>query len=109
MAFTPDQQTRIMAVIGEHAPEAAGGACRVCQQTKGYTVAPGFVFFPLQETTQALSWTGNGIPCVVLTCQFCANTLFFNMLRLGLDDLVNPSPDQSRIPPFGPSLTRGIA
>ncbi len=93
MPFTSAQQSEIIATISEHAPDIGKGHCRVCLQSAGFTVAPGFAFMPLQATTRAISWQGSGAPCVMLICRYCANTLFFNMLSLGLDALVNPDPE----------------
>jgi len=95
MAFSKEDRKRILEVVGQRAPVQA--SCPVCGHSSwGLVEAP--VAFPLQETPGTFALGGRTIPCLVLICHYCGNTLFLNMLSLGLKDLTvakeTPEPEK---------------
>lgn len=85
MPLTPQQQSQIITAFNQR----IGGytrPCAVCGATQ-YTLADGFLWFQLKSSLPALQLGGPGIPCVAIVCNNCGNTLFLNLITLGLQHL----------------------
>lgn len=84
-SLSVEQRERVVAAIQQKAPHLQ--ACPVCGTLSGYQLEDGFVFFTVQDTPTRIQLGGRGIPCIVLTCKNCGNTVFLNVTVLGLRDL----------------------
>ena len=91
MKFTDEVLRRIAAVINERTRNR-DTLCPVCD-TNEWTIADGFVYFPVQDNINVMRVGGRGMPCLAMTCSACGNTQFLNMLTLGLGDLLLPEKD----------------
>lgn len=60
-----------------------------------WVVGDGFVAFVVQESMDRVQLAGPSMPSVPLFCTNCAHTVFFNMLQLGLDELVRPPEEEA--------------
>ena len=48
-----------------------------------------FVLIPLQPDTATISFvTGKGVLCVVMVCHNCGNTIFINVVTLGVPEII---------------------
>lgn len=88
-----DVQQRIIKAITDR-----GGIhpCAVCGNPS-FSLTDGYVTTPLAPTPSAIVLGGATLPSVALVCNRCGNTLFLNLLTLGLGDLIPqaPTPEQS--------------
>ena len=82
MAFSDQERADIIAMINLKGPKL--GDCPACA-TQKWGVMPAPFFVPLQEVRR----TGEMAPLVGVLCGNCGYTILFNMLVLGLNDLVN--------------------
>src|SRR5687768_17494213 len=84
--FTPQVKAEIWAAIKRRKPNIE---CPVCHWQDHWTMADGFVAPPLLSNF----WTStraSSLPSVALVCDKCGNTLFFNLMALGLRHLLGP-------------------
>ena len=88
--FNEAEQQEIASRIAARIGEAGTGlrACLVCGVEATPKLVDGIVFFKMYASSDENSYSGQGIPCVVLGCKTCGHTLFLNMLTLGLGHLV---------------------
>lgn len=96
MPFTPHAYQRITGKLREINPE--GLLCQMCSN-RTWTVADGVVVHVLSYGSANFQPPVNNLPCIALMCQVCGHTVFFNLLMLGLGDLLSegvtfgPRPD----------------
>ena len=81
----------LLTVLSAYARAPQPGACTVCR-TGQWTLSDGFVFFPTQDSAGSYVIGGPVLPSVALICSHCGNTIFINLLVLGLGHLVNVIP-----------------
>lgn len=85
--FSSELADRIIKRLHERVPNL--GVCPVC--TIGpWTLAPGYLAIPIGDNPRNIL-SPSTYPAVALICQHCGYTAIFNLVVLGLDDLV-PSP-----------------
>lgn len=87
----PDAQRRIIDVLRERIPGDA--TCPVCGHA-GWTLADGVLNLSAQPFSDDSKLIAVVVPCVALVCDHCGRTELFNLLALGLEDLV-PTPSRS--------------
>ena len=92
MALSPEVKNEILAAISARAPMP--GACSICR-TGQWTLSDGFVFFPTQDSAGSYVIGGPVLPNIALICSHCGNTVFLNLLVLGLGHLVNAAQGQA--------------
>ena len=93
MKFTEVVQHRIIAALVERLPEKRL-ICPLCKH-EDWILTNGFIIFPVQEESDVFDLTVRlGVLVVALSCTTCGNTLFFNTINLGLQDLFK---DQSYV------------
>jgi hypothetical protein len=81
------------AIIAKIAEKAGGrvGPCSVCRAQQ-FTLADGYVSLSISPTSKAVQIGGPHLPSVALVCTNCGNTFLFNLILLGMQDLVSNSP-----------------
>jgi hypothetical protein len=84
--FTEEQENKIYAALKEKAP--IPGPCPICGNRTWALQGSGFIFMALQKGLGNISLGGPGIPFIALHCAKCGNTMFLNILVLGLRDMV---------------------
>ena len=87
MAFTPEQQAKIIAAIDA---KAGVKLCPGCG-TRGWRLGPGLAILQISAPGAPLV-LGAGYPCVVLLCRNCGNTQLYNVYALGVADIVGVGP-----------------
>lgn len=85
MRFNPQERERILRRVTERLPNL--GTCVACRSNQ-WTLAEGFVAFPLQDSTGTFTLGGPTMPCIAVVCNVCGNTLFLNAIVLGLTELL---------------------
>lgn len=87
MAITPEVEQQIIEAIQRKAPRLA--ACPVCQ-TGPWLLSEGFINLIIQDFDSGggIVLGGPTMPTVALVCSHCGHTLLFNLIALGLRDLV---------------------
>jgi len=91
MKFTDEIQKRAIAALVERLPEKRL-ICPLCKH-EDWILTNGFIIFPVQEQSDLFDVsTGLGVLVVALSCTTCGNTLFFNTINLGLEDLFKDQP-----------------
>lgn len=79
---------RIKQVLNERiGPYEGIGGCPFCHQNE-WTASTGYVFLAVQDDPDNIRLGGRGLPLFPLTCTTCGNTLFFNLMVLGLGELI---------------------
>lgn len=57
--------------------------CPLCH-SKEWELPAGVVLFPVQPNPKIFDLSGEKIPCAGVICVVCGNTIFLNLLKLGL-------------------------
>jgi hypothetical protein len=90
MKFTRETIDRILRTLNERTAETPEEftTCSFCGHHE-WTASEGYVFLAVQdEPPNNIRLGGRGLPLFPLTCTTCGNTLFFNLMVLGLGDLL---------------------
>jgi hypothetical protein len=89
MPFSPDVFQRIITAVAAKNVRTPGIVpdCSFCGHPR-WTVGDGFVTFYLTYGYSPFQPGGNTLPSLALICQNCGNTVFLNILMLGLGDLI---------------------
>jgi hypothetical protein len=89
MKFTSESIDRVMRALNERTAETPEEftTCSFCHHRE-WTVSTGYVFLAVQDDPGNIQLGGRGLPLFPLTCTTCGNTLFFNLMVLGLGDLL---------------------
>lgn len=102
MPTQSDDLQRIIQAVQERAP---GATCPFCR-TNSFTLAEGSVQMTVVPFHfpggLPLRFGGPTMPCAVLVCQRCGNTILLNLMTLGLGDLLTP-------PQPGPGIPASVA
>jgi hypothetical protein len=90
MKWTKEVENRVLTALAERLPEQRLAACEVCHTTQ-WQVVQGFITSSvLEQPNRQRLGGGNMLPSVSLVCTYCGNTHFFNLIVLGLMDLLMP-------------------
>jgi hypothetical protein len=90
--FDIEARDKILAAIKSKRPVIK---CYVCE-TEKWTLAEGFIAFPLLENFYFNRRGKGNIVGIALICDKCGNTLLMNLGQLGLSHLIAPSREEQR-------------
>lgn len=90
MTFSSADQERIKAALAE---KAKVDTCPMCRHNEWTLVDLGQVSLSVQEQPGTFTLGGKTLPNVALICTTCGYTLLFNLIVLGLRDLIEPESD----------------
>lgn len=79
MKLSEEQKRQMLKRLDE-----AWGAERICSVCRHDEWAVFDTVFEIREFVGGSINVGTVIPCIVVTCKHCSNTLFFNAIKLGL-------------------------
>ena len=91
MPFSPEVYRRILDALHRKTnPSSPVGAIKPCPMcgTERYSIGDGFVSFQTQYPSVNFEPQIQHYPNIMLICQNCGHSLFFNVILLGLGDLV---------------------
>jgi len=89
MKLAKEQIIKIQEALKTRVP--APGNCPICKSENAtWEMGAGLVYFVIQDDPQNIKIAGRSLPCLPATCSNCGNIQFFNVLNLGLRELLEP-------------------
>ena len=86
MAFTPEQEKRILDAINAKTHEDTLAKCPLCTEQR-WLLGGGFVSLPVSDRPGLTLGARQYFPLVVVICANCGNTQLVNLHVLGLGDI----------------------
>src|SRR4051812_5099570 len=86
MAISVEDQQRVIDALRAKAPNMR--ACSICG-VGPWSISGGFAAVTVTDEAGKLVLGGQNLPLVPLVCANCGQTVFFNLLVLGLSDLLH--------------------
>jgi len=83
MAFTPEQETKLIAAVQAKANRKTCPGCG----TSSWSLGPETVLLQATEPGVPIP-LGRGYPCIALICRLCGNTQLYNVYYLGVGEIV---------------------
>ena len=112
MKFTDEVRARVLAALVERLPDQQLRACFLCGTTQ-WQLIDAFLAFEIStsmighrpvssEIKPTVTSKDFTLPCVTMYCTNCGNTLFLNLVILGLTDLLSQpdAPDDPALIPL---------
>jgi hypothetical protein len=115
VSLAPEVQAQILRALALKAPRAGTSKCAGCGQTK-WELLDGFVIdevvddpkTPVLYSIKRFAPASRRLISVGIVCQVCGNTLLFNVLKLGLEDLVGAQGSSPQAPSLGTTGYSGL-
>ena len=104
--LTVELARKIITRIVERLPDKRMPNCPICTKNN-WELARGFVSLSLSEDPRQAALGGTMLPCAVIVCRVCGNTVLMNLIALELDEIVSPDPAELKIETHPPEVKVG--